>query len=65
MELLKRKIVTEIIVCDSFNIQIAVPFSSLKAKTSNIPRKQLFYGFFWVSQKKYVFLQTEIPKTIK
>jgi len=52
MELLKRKIVTEIIVCDSFNIQIAVPFSSLKAKTTNIPRKTAFLRIFLGKSKK-------------
>ena len=52
MELLKRKIVTEIIAYDSFNIQITVLFSSLMAKTSNIPRKQLFYGCFLGKSKK-------------
>jgi len=47
MELLKRKIVTEIIVCDSFNIQITIPFSSLIAKNNQYYKKTAFLRMFF------------------
>lgn len=49
---------------DSFNTQITVPFSSLKAKTSNIPRKQLFYGCFLGKSKKIRIFAEFMEKVI-